>query len=223
MDPKYDVRSLEVGSLGPEQSGDTEVFSAPTDFLLANVVYTPADDIYGSFERPRFIHLGVREEDDRGGRPLADASPQGDNFYLPAGVGQNLPLWWTNRLAVREGESLYWTSRVLRDRPGVPDPGGTVEVVLEPRSAPGIPWSGWDWREYVPDYWINRYMWVTYRDRPQPEIRSGVVTYGCTYSGLCVEATDRGILVDAETPEALGKDIHQTLFRYEQIDHIKLH
>lgn len=43
------------------------------------------------------------------------------------------PLVWTNRLRIREGETLYWSSHVLRGHQagGIPDPGGTIQVLLE--------------------------------------------------------------------------------------------
>jgi hypothetical protein len=142
-----DLKSVQarIPVLGPTEEGDTQIFSAPGDTLIANVVYTPAGDIRGDWDRPRYMQLRVGRLDEPGGRYVADASAQQSAFYLPAGVPQNVELVWTNRLRVREGETLYWSSHVLRSHQagGIPDPGGTVQFFSNTRTWANPPPRGW--------------------------------------------------------------------------------
>lgn len=147
----------QIPALGPTEERDTRIYSAPGDMLIANVVYTPAGDVRGDWDRPRYMQLRVGEP---GGRYVADASAQQSAFYLPAGVPQNAELVWTNRLRVREGETLYWSSYIVPSHfaDGIPDPGGTVEVLLEQARA-DEPSSA----RLVPEYWRGRTMGINHR------------------------------------------------------------
>ncbi len=167
----------------------------PFDGLVANAVYTPAGDVRGSFDRPRTVQLRVGRLDSEEGHVLADASPQGDDFFLPANESQNIPFVGLVGLRVREGDTLYWYSHVLSDRPGVPDPGGTVEAVFEPRTVSDVPYAQCsDFREFVPDYWRGRSLYVLFLEREVPSLPpggGGIETRD--YTGTFKEATAEGI------------------------------
>src|SRR5215208_517765 len=130
----HETVQAQIPAAEPTEEKETEVYTAPGDMLIANVVYTPADDIQGDWDRPRYMQLRVGRFNETGGRSVADASAQTSAFHLPAEVPQNLVLTWTNRLYVCEGETLYWSSHIARSHhnDGIRDPGGIVEVVLEP-------------------------------------------------------------------------------------------
>ncbi len=201
----------------PTEENEIEVHKAPGDMLIANVVYTPAGDIRGDWDRPRYMQLRVGRLNEPGGRYVADASAQTSSFFLPAGVAQNAQLVWTNRLRVQEGETLYWNSHIVRSHfaDGIPDPGGTVEVLLEPTNlADASP------PRLVPQYWLGRTLGIEYRLSEIP--RGGGTAYHSDYVGRVVEATDRGIALEVETPQALGVERETYEFPYERIMHIRL-
>lgn len=93
---------VQIPAAEPTEDTETEVYTAPGDVLIANVVYTPAEDIRGDWDRPRYMQLRVGKLDEPGGRYVADASAQQSDFHLPASVAQNAELVWTNRLHIRE-------------------------------------------------------------------------------------------------------------------------
>ncbi len=161
--------------------------TAPGDMLIANVVYTPVGDIRGDWDRPRYMQLRVGKFDEPEGRYLADASAQTSAFHLPAGVAQNAELVWTNRLRVREGETLYWSSHIVRSHyaDGIPDPGGAVEVLLEPVNLDDASAS-----QLIPKYWLDKTLGINYRLSEIP--RGGGAVYHSDYVGRLVEATDGG-------------------------------
>ncbi len=206
-----------IPALGPTEEGDTEIFSAPGDMLIANVVYTPARDIHGDWERPRYMQLRVGGFDEPGGRYVADASAQQSAFYLPAGVPQNAELVWTNRLRIREGETLYWSSRILRGHQAgsIPDPGGTIQVLLE-RAYLGEPSPA----RLVPAYWRGRTLGINHRLSEVPP--GGGSVYVAYHVGRFVEATDGGIALEVETPQTLGINRETYGFPYDRIMHIRL-
>ena len=207
----------QIPALGPTEERDTQIHSAPSDMLIANVVYTPAGDVCGDWDRPRYMQLRVGGSGEPGGRYVADVSAQQSTFYLPAGVPQNAELVWTNRLRVREGETLYWSSHVVRSHfaEGIPDPGGTVEVLLEQAHA-DEPCTA----RLVPEYWRGRTMGINHRLSEVPP--GGGTVYVADHVGRFVEATDGGIALEVETPQTLGIDRETYEFRYDEIMHIRL-
>jgi len=209
-----ETKQARVDALGPSESRDTEVFTAPADGLVANVVYTPAADIRGSFDSPRILELAVGRWDESESRYLASASANSDDFFLPAGDAQNLPLVFTNRLHVREGDVLYWRSHVLEGYEGTPDPGGTVEVVFEPRTVTAAGPAERDWREYVPNYWIGRTVWVEFFRRPRGEPNT---MYTWNHRGEVVGASEQGLLIDVDVPPQLGTARQKAAYPYREI------
>lgn len=207
----------QIPTLGPAEEGDTEIFSAPGNMLIANVVYTPARDIRGDWDRPRYMQLRVGRFDEPGGRCVADASAQQSAFYLPAGVPQNAELVWTYRLRIREGETLYWSSRILRSHfaDGIPDPGGTVEVLLEPAKADDSSPAS-----LVPAYWQGRMLGINHMLSKVPP--GGGTVYEAYHVGRFVEATDGGIALEVETPQTLGINRETYGIAYDRIMHIRL-
>lgn len=223
MSASYDRKQGKVGSLGPTENGETELFRAPYDLLIGNVVYTPAEDVRGAFRRPRFVELQIREPGDRKGLSVADASPQASNFFLPANVKQNVPISWSSRLQVREGEAFYWNSKVLGGQPGVPDPGGTVEVVFEARAVSEASPAERDWREYVPSYWEGKTLSLTYMEKPLAEVLpggEGMHTWHVV--GTFLESTKTGIALKVKTPHELGVESEDIEYPYELITDIRL-
>lgn len=206
-----------IPALGPTEERDTQIYSAPGNMLIANVVYTPAGDVRGDWDRPRYMQLRVGRFDEPGGRYVADASAQQSAFYLPAGVPQNVELVWTNRLHIREGETLYWSSHILPSHHagGIPDPGGTVEVLLEQAHAdePSPTWL-------IPEYWRGRTIGINHRLSEVPP--GGGTVYVADYVGRFVEVTDGGIALEVETPQTLGINRETYEFRYDRIMHIRL-
>lgn len=207
----------QIPAAEPTEERETEIYTAPGDMLIANVVYTPADDILGDWDRPRYMQLRVGRFNEAGGRYLADASAQTSAFFLPAGVAQNAELVWTNRLRIREGETLYWSSHIVRSHyaDGIPDPGGTVEVLFEPTNLDDSSPS-----RLVPQYWLGKTTGINYRLSEVPQ--GGGTAYHSDYVGRVVEATDRGIALDVETPQTLGRDRETYEFPYKQIMHVRL-
>jgi len=206
-----------IPALGPTEERDTQIFSAPGDMLIANVVYTPSGDIGGDWDRPRYMQLRVGRLDEPGGRYIADVSAQQSAFYLPAGVPQNAELVWTNRLRIREGETLYWSSHIQRSHQagGILDPGGTVEVLLEhahvDEPSPA---------RLVPAYWRGRTLGINHRLSKVPP--GGGTVYVTDHVGRFVEATDGGIALEVETPQTLGIDRETYTIPYDRIMHIRL-
>jgi hypothetical protein len=220
---EYDeTKRVQLDSLGPTESKDTEVFTADHDGLIANVVYTPAEDIQGDRDHPRYIHLIVGSPGEQDGRIVADASAQGGDFYLPANRSQNAPLAWLIRPHVREGETLFWRSFVLPSTPVIPDPGGTVEVVFEPKSLPELATGERDWSAYVPNYWQDRTLWLEYRDKDPSELPpGGGGMYSWDFTGVFVDATETGIVLDVKT-DKLGIASRQLTFLYRRLSQVRL-
>ncbi|QIN84650.1 hypothetical protein GBA63_19835 [Rubrobacter tropicus] len=217
MSEVQEIVRAQIPASEPTEERETEVYTAPGDMLIANVVYTPAGDIRGDWDRPRYMQLRVGRFDEPGGRYLADTSAQTSAFYLPANVPQNAELVWTNRLRVREGETLYWNSHIVRSHfaDGIPDPGGTVEVLLEPANLDDA-----NPPRLVPQYWQGKTLGIEYRLSEVP--RGGGTAYHSDYVGRVVEATDRGIALEVETPQTIGVDRETYEFRYERIMHVRL-
>lgn len=207
----------QVPAAEPTEESNTEVYTAPGDMLIANAVYIPAEDIRGDWNRPRYMQLRIGRLDESAGRYVADASAQTSDFYLPVGVAQNAELVWTNRLRIREGETLYWSSHIVRSHyaDGIPDPGGTVEVLLEAANLDEPSPS-----QLVPQYWLGKALGVNYRLSEIPP--GGGTVYHSDYVGRLVEATDRGIALEVETPQTLGVDREVYEFPYDRLMHIRL-
>jgi hypothetical protein len=131
-------------------------------------------------------------------------------------VPQNIVLNW-NRLYVREGETLYWHSHIVRSHfdEGIPDPGGVVEVVLE---ATNIDAAGL--AQLIPRYWEGKTMSIEYRLSKIPP--GGGAAYHANYIGRFVKATDNGIILEVETPQTLGIDCETYEFPYSKIMEIRL-
>jgi hypothetical protein len=217
MSKGHETVQVQIPPAEPTEEKETQVYTAADDMLIANVVYTPANDISGDWDRPRYMQLRVGMFNESEGQYIADASAQTSDFYLPANVGQNAELVWTNRLYVRKGETLYWSSHIVRPTfdDGIPDPGGIVEILLEPanvdESSPA---------ELVPDFWQGKILGIEYRLSEVPH-SSGTV-YHSDHVGRLVEATESGIALEAETPHILGKERETYEFAYERIMHIRL-
>jgi len=208
--------------LGPTESKTIEVFTADCDGLIANVVYTPAGDIQAHSDRPRVINLNVGTDEPDKGRYVADASAHGDDFYLAANMSQNATLSWINRPHVREGEVLFWRSFVLPSTPGIPDPGGTVEVVFEPKRVPEVAGGERDWSAYVPDYWQHRTLWLNYMEKDPSELpRGGRRMYHWDFTGVLVDAIETGLVLDVKT-DRLGIASRQLEFLYRRIMQVRL-
>jgi hypothetical protein len=145
------------------------------------------------------------------------ASAQQSAFYLPAGVPQNAELVWTNRLRIREGETLYWSSRILRGHQagGIPDPGGTIQVLLE-RAHLDEPSP----TRLVPVYWRGRMLGINHRlSKVHPGRGTAYEAYDV---GRFVEATDGGITLEVETSQTLGINRETYRILYDRIMHIRL-
>lgn len=209
--------TVQIPTAEPTEQSETEVYTASEDMLIANAVYTPAKDIRGDWDRPRYMQLRVGRLDDSVSRYVADASAQTSAFYLPAGVAQNAELVWTNRLRVPEDETLYWSSHIVRSHypDGIPDPGGTVDVLLEPANLDEPSPS-----QLVPQYWMGKTLGINYRLSEIPT--GGGAVYHSNYIGRLVEATDRGIALEVETPQTLGIDKEIYEFPYDRLMHIRL-
>lgn len=217
MNESRETVRVQIPPLEPTEEKETEVYTVPGDMLIANVVYTPADNIRGDWHRPRYMQLRVDRLDEPEARYIADASAQQSAFFLPANVAQNAELVWANRLRVREGETLYWSSHIVSSHytDGIPDPGGTVEVVLEPsrldESSPA---------RLVPEYWRDKKLGISYRLSEVPS--GGGTVYMAAHVGRFVEAADGGIALEVETPQTLG--VHRETYEisYDRITHIRL-
>jgi hypothetical protein len=218
MTERHVIKQAQVARLGPAESRDSELFTADTDGVIANVVYRPAEDIHGHWYRLRFAGLRLEKTDERDGRHLAGGSAWSGDFFLPAGVAQNVPLTWLNRLNVREGETLYWSSQLVPDRLGVADPGGTVEVMFEPRN---IGTGGDDY--YVPEYWQGKTLALVYLHTDPANLpHRGGTLHSCQHVGEFVRATERGILLDIQTPWEFGRNTYRPEFLHRQIESVRL-
>lgn len=217
MSDDREIARAEIPAAGPTEESETHVYTASRDAMIANVVYTPSGDIRGDWDRPRLMELRVGRFDEPGSRLIAGASAQQSDFRLPAGVPQNAELSWSYRLRVKEGEALYWTSRVLRGQRagGIRDPGGTVEVILEPLTADGSSAT-----KLVPDYWRDRKLAIEQMISKAPP--GGGVAYMSHDTGRFVEAADGGIALEVETPETLGIDRRTYEIPYDRIMHVRL-
>src|ERR671939_972083 len=115
MTERHVIKQAQVARLGPAESRDSELFTADTDGVIANVVYRPAENIHGHWYRLRFAGLRLEKTDERDGRHLAGGRAWSGDFFLPAGEAQDVPLTWLNRLNVRKGQTLYWSSQLVPD------------------------------------------------------------------------------------------------------------
>jgi hypothetical protein len=208
---------VEIPAAGPTEESETPVYTASRDVLVSNVVYTPSGDISGDWNRPRYAELHVGRPGEPGGRLVASISAQRSGFYLPTGVPQNAELFWSDRLRVRAGKTLHWRSQILRGHfaDGIPDPGGTVEVLLEPAKTeePSA-------NKLAPEYWRGRTLAIEYRVNEVPP--GGGTAYVGDEVGRFVEAADSGIRLEVETPQTLGIDRETYEIPYDQIMHIRL-
>jgi hypothetical protein len=218
MTERHVVKQAQVARLGPAESRDSELFTADTDGVIANVVYRPAEDIHGHWYRLRFAGLRLGKIDERGGRHLAGGGAWSGDFSLRAGKAQNVPLTWLNRLNVREGETLYWSSQLVPDRLGLADPGGTVEVVFEPTS-----FRVGEGDYYVPEYWQGKTLALVYLHTDPANLpHRGGTLHSCQHVGDFVRATERGILLEIQTPWELGRDAYRPEFLHRQIESVRL-
>jgi hypothetical protein len=120
-------------------------------------------------------------------------------------------------LYVREGETLYWHSHIVRSHfdDGIPDPGGIIEVVLEPTDVDEAGPA-----QLVPRYWQGRTMAVNYMHSKVPS--GGGAVHHSDFVGRFVEATDSGITLEVDTPQMLGIDRETYLLRYDRIMYVRL-
>lgn len=216
---RVETKKVQLPDLGPEEKTETALFEVPKDGLIAKVVYTPAADVRGSFDFPRVMQLAVGLQEEAESRCLADASAQNRDFFLPAGVAQNLPLMFENLLRVREGNTLYWRSHILEDRGFIPDPGGTLEIVFEPRAATEATVKGIYWPGEVPYYWIGKTAWIGYCRKPKGEPNTRYLWH---HRGIVLAATETGILMDADIPPQLGIERHRAKYPYQTITNVWL-
>ena len=222
MAEEHATRAAEVRNLEPHEDAEIPLFDAPFDGLIANVTFTPSEDIWGAYYT-RELQLHVHPK--AGNQHVVCSIQLGtDEVLLPGGEGHNAHLLMPPvSLRVQEGDELVWSS-IGSVGEGLAVPTGTVEVVFERKEIAEYASPPELWRDCVPDYWIGKDLLVesTHRDIHGPNrMRGGGDLYTWESVGTFKEA-DLEVMEITVHPIEHGRLPRDTGFPYTQVLTLKL-
>ncbi len=172
MAEDYTTKTVEVRALEPHEDAEITLFDAPFEGVIANVTFTPSEDIKGAYYT-RALHLQSKRNGQE--RMVADIQLDSTDILLPGNERHNARLTMPpSALLVREGDSLVWSS-IGSVGEGLTVPEATVEIVFEQKVVTGDPSSPEYWRDSVPNYWIGKKVLIEHchRDIHGPNRMSG--------------------------------------------------
>ncbi len=218
----HTTMTAEIEGLDPHEDSEIRLFEAPFDGLIANIAFTPSEDVQGRYYT-RQLNLGVQRKD--GGRHVVALVQLGsDEIMLPGGERHNAHLLVPPvSLRVREGDYLVWSS-IGSVGEGLAVPAGSVEVVFERRDIAADASPPELWRNCVPDYWIGKHVLVQYNDRDihGPNAPKGEFsTYTWEDVGTFRDA-DAEVLQITVHPREHGRLPRDTAYPYERVTYLKL-
>ena len=218
MEEKYVTRSAETPALGEREDCDDVLLEAPFDGLIANVAFTPSQDIQGAYYT-RSLQLHARSQ--ASSHIVTHLSLDSDDLLLPSDERQSLPMLFPPvSLRVREGDSLVWSS-IGSVGEGLAVPTGSVEILFERReiseyaSLPGL------WRSCVPSYWINKSVQVIHHDRDIVGPRSNFSSTFFETTGYLLGADTSGIRLQIRSDEN-DESAKETLLFFNRVEKLKL-
>ncbi len=195
MNEKYTTKTAEIRGFDPHEDAEIPLFEAPFDGLIANVTYTPAEDIQGAHDT-RSLHLIHHPRAGYDRKTVANLWLEAADVLLPGGERHNVRMSFPPvSLKVHDGEPLLWSS-LGSVGVGLAVPAGTVEIIFERKqiaddlSPPEL------WAQCVPDYWIGKKVLVkhTSKGTPRPEHGPGAYSkYEWELTGT-LEGADSQIL-----------------------------
>lgn len=219
MTEEYVTRSAETPTIGEHEDCDAILLEAPFDGLIANIAFTPSQDIQGAYYT-RSLQLRVRPQAGSS-HVVTHLSLDSDDVLLPGGERQNLSVLFPPvSLRVREGYSLVWSS-IGSVGKGLAVPTGSVEVLFERREIkedaplPGL------WRSCVPSYWINKNVQVIHHDRDIVSPRSNFSSTFFETTGNLLGADTSGIRLQVQSDES-GETAKERLLFFNRVEKLKL-
>ena len=218
----HTTKTVQVRRLEPHEDAELPLFDAPFDGLIANVTFTPSEEIRGAYSG-RELQLYV--EPKAGSRHIVSTIQLGsDEVLLPGDEKHNARLLFPpNALKVREGDALLWSS-IGSVGEGLAVPSGTVEVVFESKEVPEGTITLERLRECVPDYWVGKNVLVEYlsRDIHGPNrIQGRASVYNWEVVGTFLKA-DRRVIAVRVHPIEHGRLPRDTGFPYYRVGQLKL-
>lgn len=219
----HTTMTAEVRRLEPFENAEIPLFEVPFDGLIANVTFTPSEDLQGA-HYTRQLDISVHRD---GARHHAVGMIQlgTDEVLLPGGERHNAYLSFPPvSLRVTEGDTLVWSS-IGSVGEGLAVPSGTVEVVFERKDTPCSPtYSPELWKEYVPDYWIGKDVLVEYHDRDihGPNVPTGSFSSRQYEDVGTLRGADSRVLQVSVHPKEHGRLPRNTGYPWAQITHVKL-
>jgi hypothetical protein len=223
MPEEHTTMTAEVRRLEPLEDAEIPLVEAPFDGLIANVAFTPSEDVQGAYYT-RQLSLSVHRD---GALHHAVGSIQlgTDEMLLPGGERHNVPLLFPPiSMRVHEGDALVWSS-IGSVGEGLAVPEGVVEIVFERKDTPDRPtYSPELWREYVPNFWISKDVWLRYSDHDihSPQMRGETFSHQEWEAAGTFQGADSKILKVAVYPLEHGHLPRNTGFPYDQVVRMKL-
>lgn len=162
MTKAHVTKTAEIRALEPYEDANLPLFEAPFDGLIANVAFTPSEDLRGAYYT-RQLQLNVNR--DGGQHMVGDIQLGSDEILLPGGEMHNAQLHFPPiSLRVREGDALSWSS-IGSVGEGLAVPAGQVEVLFERKEIAEDTSPSELWAQCVPDCWIGKKVWLEYHDK----------------------------------------------------------
>jgi hypothetical protein len=221
---QYTTKTVQVRSLEPREDAEIPLFEAPFDGLIANVTFTPSEEIRGAYTSRGELQLYVDPR--AGSRHIVSSIQLGSpEILLPGGERHNAPLLMPPvSLRVREGDSLVWSS-IGSVGEGLEVPASEVEVVFERKDIAEDASPPELWRECVPAHWIGKDVLVEHGHRdihgPRRPRGGSYNLYTWESVGTFEEADLEVIAVRVHTIEH-GRLPRDTGFPYTQVIRLKL-
>jgi len=215
--------TAEVRRLEPFEDAEIPLFEAPFDGLIANVSFTPSEDVRGAYYT-RQLDLSVHRDGARH-HGMGSINPSTDQVLLPGGERHNAHLSFPPvSLRVVEGDMLVWSS-IGGVGEGLALPEGVVGVVFERKDTPYSPtYSPELCREYVPDYWVGKDVLVEYHDSDihGPNMPRGSFSTRLYENVATFRGGDSRVLQVSVHPKEHGHLPQTTGYPWARIAHLKL-
>jgi hypothetical protein len=222
MTEKHITKTAEVRGIDPHEDAEILLFEAPFNGLIANVAFTPSEDVRGAYyTRELQLYSKLKAG---GGHLVSSIQLSGDDIWLPSGERHHAQLLFPPAsLRVREGDAQSWSSiGSVGEGPAVP--AGTVEVVFERKQIDEDLAPPELWAACVPNYWIGKQVLVKHESShtPAPGGPTGATqAYYWEHIGTVHSADSESFNVVAE-PLEHGRLPRNVGYRWQEVRQVKL-